>query len=164
MFGENVRIGYGVVIEQGCEIGDNTLIAHHTVLRPNTKIGSDCTIGHLVVFEGETHVGGDVYIGSQSHITLGAFICDKVFIGPSVLTANTRNIVHGREIPLIVKGPTILRAARIGGGSHLFPGITIGTNALIGLGSVVTKNVPPMEIWFGNPATYRSMVKESELL
>ena len=79
-------------------------------------------------------------------------------------TSNTNKIVHGRDIPLKITGPHIKRAARIGSGVMLMPGVVIGENAQIGLGSVVTKNIPDNEVWFGNPAVFKRYVKVEELL
>ncbi len=164
-FGKNVRLGYGVVIEKNCKIGDNTFIGHHTVLRPETKIGNNCVIGHLTVFEGESIIIGDsVLIHAQCHITSDTIIEDDVFIGPSTVLINTKRIKHGRNFDLKITGPIVRRAARIGGSVLLIPGVEIGENSLIGAGSVVTKDVPPREIWFGNPAIKRGNVPEDEII
>ncbi|MEJ2251016.1 MAG: DapH/DapD/GlmU-related protein [Candidatus Lokiarchaeota archaeon] len=133
-FGDNVKLGYGVVIEEGCEIGDNTFIGHHTVLRPGTKIGKNCTIGHLTVFEGDSKIGDRVLIHAQCHITKFVEIEDDVFIAPFFCGANTKKIKHGRDFPLKRYGYKIRRAARIGIGVLIFPGIEIGENSQIGVG------------------------------
>lgn len=163
-FGENVKVGFGTVIEKDCKIGNNTLIAHNCVLRPGTVIGDNCMVGHCTVFEGECTVGDRTLIHAQCHVTLGTVIEEDVFIGVMVTFANTRNIVHGRKIPLILEAPTVRRAARIGCNVSLTPGVKIGTNAFIGMGSVVTKNIPAGEMWFGNPAKYIKKVPQNEWL
>jgi len=163
-FGKNVRLGYGVVIEKDCKIGDNTFIGHHTVLRSGTKIGNDSVIGHLNVFEGKCLIGDRVLIEPQCHITLDAIIEDDVFIAPFFCGANTKKIKHRRDFDLKITAPIIRRAARIGIGVLLLPGVEIGENSMIGVGSVVTKDVPPREIWFGNPAIKHGNVPEDEIL
>jgi len=163
-FGKNVRLGYGDVIEKDCKIGDNTFIGHHTVLRPGTKIGNDCVIGHLTVFEGKCIIGDRVLIHAQCHITINVIIEDDVFIAPFFCGANTKKIKHGRDFNLKITGYTIRRAVRIGIGVLLLPGVEIGENSMIGVGSVVTKDVPPREIWFGNPAIKHGNVPEDEIL
>ena len=163
-FGKNVRLGEGVVIERGCRIGDNTIIGHYCVLRPNTYIGKDCVIGHMTVFEGECEIRDRVLIHAQCHITKDVLIENDVFIAPFFCGANTKRIVHGRNFPLEITGYTICRAARIGIGVLVLPNIIIGENAQIGVGSVVTADVPPREIWFGNPAKYIGNVPEDEIL
>lgn len=163
-FGKNVRIGHSVVIEKECKIGDNTIIAHHCVLRPQTIIGKDSLIGHLTVFEGNAVVGDRVTIHAQCHVTKESVIEDDVFIAPFFCSGNTARITHGRPYPLVIDGVKIRRAARIAIGVITLPGVEIGHNALIGAGSIVTKNVPPMQIWYGSPAIMRGYVPLDELL
>jgi acetyltransferase-like isoleucine patch superfamily enzyme len=163
-FGTNVRIGHGVVIEKDCIIGNNVFIGHHTVLRPKTIIGDDSIIGHLSVFEGECIIGDRVLIHSQCHITKDVIIEDDVFIAPFFCGANTARIVHGRNYPLQISGYHIGRAARIALCVSVAPGIIIGENALIGVNANVTKNVPPRQIWYGNPARFQGHVPAEEIL
>jgi len=163
-FGENVKIGFNTVIEKDCKIGSNTIIAHNCVLRPGTVIGDNCVIGHCTVFEKNYTIGNRTLIHAQCHITLGTVIEEDVFVAVMVTFANTRNIVHGRNFPLVLEAPIVRRAARIGCNVSLTPGVEIGTNAFIGMGSVVTKNVPAGEMWFGNPAKYIKDVPENEWL
>ena len=164
IFGNNVRIGEGVVIEKGCMIGDNTLIGHHVILRPDTIIGNDCIVGHLSVCEGKTTLGNRVTVHDQSHLTMGITIEDDVFIAPCFCGANTPRITHGRNFPLVLESYRIKRAARLGIGVLLLPGVVIGENSLIGAGSIVTCDVPDKEIWFGCPAVKQGNVPHEEWL
>ncbi|KKM96431.1 hypothetical protein LCGC14_1178100 [marine sediment metagenome] len=164
ILGKNVRLGYGIITEKDCEIGDNTFIGNYVILRPETKIGNNCSIGHHTVIEGKTTIGNRVSIHTLCHITSYMVIEDDVFIGPCTLLTNTKRIKHGRNFPLIETGSMIKRAARIGGGVTVLPDIVIGENALIGAGSVVTKNIPPREIWFGNPAIKHGIIPKEEVL
>jgi len=164
IFGANVSVGEGVVIEHGCSIGSDSIIGHHCVLRPGTVLGRNCVIGHLTVFEGDSLIGARVLIHAQCHITKGVIIEDDVFIAPFFCGANTSRIVHGRDYALETNAYVIKRAARIAIGVIVLPGIVIGENSLIGAGSVVTHNVPDGEIWFGNPATKHGSVPKNELL
>lgn len=163
-FGKNVRVGFGTVIEEGCEIGDNTIIGHHCVLRPKTIIGSKCLIGHGGVYEGDTTIGNHVVIHAQCHLTKYVTIEDDVWIGMGVIFTNTKTIVHGRKIPLVFEKPIVRRGARIGAGTSLVPGVEIGENSFVGMGSLVTKDVPAKEMWFGRPAKYVKNVPENEWL
>lgn len=163
-FGRNVTLGEGVIIEEGCKIGNSTFIGHYTILRPDTKIGNNCRIGHLTVFEGNCIIGDRVLIHAQCHITKGVKIEDDVFIAPFFCGANTQKIKHGRNFDLEIDGYTIKRAARIGIGVLVLPGKVIGENAQVGVGAVVTKDIPSKEIWVGNPAKKLKDVPEDELL
>ena len=163
-FGKNVRIGAGVIIEEGSEIGDNSLIGNYVVMRSRTMIGQDSMIGHLTVCEGDTIIGDRVLIHAQCHITKGVIIEDDVFIAPFFCGANTSQIVHGRNYPLILNPYRINRAARIGIGVIVLPGITIGENAQVAAGSLVTKDIPAEECWQGSPAIFKKKVPREELL
>jgi len=163
-FGENVRLGHGVIIEEGCDIGHNTVIGHYVVLRPHTIIGRDCMIGHLSVCEGDTVIGDRTTIHDQSHITSHAFFEDDIFIGPCFCCINTLQIKHGRDFALVLNGPTIRRAARIGARVLIMPGLEIGENAQVGAGSIVTRDIPPRECWYGAAAKFMRMVPDNELL
>lgn len=180
--GKNVCIGRHTIIGEGCVIGDDVVIGHHTViedfciieartriwhgcfLRMQTEIGKDCMIGQHVTMEGWHEIGDRVRIGDQVHLAKETCIEDDVFLGPCVCTTNTKRIVHGRDYSVIYDAPVFRRACRIGGGAMFLPGVVVGKNALVGVGSVVTKDVPDGEIQFGNPAIFRGNVNSNEIL
>jgi len=163
-FGKNVRIGENVVIDEGCSIGDGVFIGHNTVVRSGVKIGAGSVIGHLVVINRDAEIGQKVTIYDQCHITTYTKIGDWVFIGPMVMFLNTRRISHGRGFKPELEGPEVGYAARVGSGSTILPGRKIGENAVVGAASLVIRDVPPRQIWFGNPAKYRSEVPADEIM
>ena len=156
--GNGTIIQVGAIIERGCIIGKNCRIGYHAILREGTIIGDNSIFGTLSASEGKNQMGNNVTIHSQCHITQDANIEDGVFIAPFFCGANTQRIVHGREFPLILEGYTIKFGARIGIGVNVLPNVTIGREALIGAGSVVTKDIPDFSIAFGNPAKVRGVV------
>jgi len=162
--GRNVKLGEGVIIEEGCKIGDNTIIGHHVIMRPHTVIGNNCMVGHLTVFEGDTTVGDRVTVHAQCHITSFTVIEDDVFIGPCFCCINTNRIKHGRDLELRLKGATIRRAARIGARTLMMPETEVGENAQVGAGSLITKNIPTKECWFGSPAIFKRLIPSEEYL
>jgi UDP-2-acetamido-3-amino-2,3-dideoxy-glucuronate N-acetyltransferase len=164
--GKNTRIEPTAIIQEYCTVGDDCFIGHYTVMRPNTRIGNRTKIGHLIVFEGDTVIGDDCIIQSQCHITKGAIIEDKVFLGPGTIGINDIKMVHLRRggKPFIPNAFLIKRGARIGSGVILSPGVTIGKNAVIGMGSIVTRDVEENEIVYGTRAQARGIVPESERL
>ena len=147
-FGENVKIGWGVVIDENVVIGDNVFIGHNTVIRSGVTIGSGSIIGHLVMIESDTSIGNKVTIQSQCHITKYAKISDQVFMGPMAMCINTKNISHGRGYRPKLQGPKIGYGARIGSGAILLPGSEIGQNAVIGAGAIVNGKVPDNKIYY----------------
>lgn len=157
--------GQFCVIFPDVTMGEGTRLGNFVLIRSNTVIGDDCTIGSYVDIEGEVTIGDHVSLQSGCYITRGVVIEDEVFCGPRVITMNDKRISHRRSALTFVRSaPRIRRAARIGGGSVLLPGVTIGINAFVGAGSVVTKDVPDGAIVAGNPARVVGTVRPEELL
>ena len=162
--GESCKIGHNVVIEEDCEIGDNCFIGNSVVLRKGTKIGNNSVFSHLSVSEGNNQIGNNVTVHAQCHITQTVVIEDNVFIAPFFCGANTKRISHGRNFPVVMEGYRIKKGARIGIGVLVLPDVTIGVDCVIGVGSLVTKDVPDYSIAFGAPAEVKGVVPEHERL
>jgi acetyltransferase-like isoleucine patch superfamily enzyme len=145
-------------IVESNDIGDGTKIWHFVHIREKAKIGRNCNIGKSVYIDAEVEIGDNVKIQNFVSIYRGVKIEDDVFIGPSVTFTNDlypRAYIWSEQkiIPTLVK-----RGASIGAGSTILCGITIGEYALIGAGSVVTKNVPPFSLMYGNPARLKGFI------
>lgn len=157
--------GENCVIFKDVEIGIETRIGNFVFIRDNTLIGQSCIIGSYVDIEGDVRIGNFVSLQSACYITRGVIIEDEVFCGPRIITMNDKNICYRRpSLTYTCTAPRILRAARIGGGSMLLPGVTIGENALVGAGSVVTRDVPDKAIVAGNPARVVGQVPAKDLI
>ena len=157
--------GEHCVIFPNVQIGEGTRLGNFVLIRSDTRIGEACTIGSNVDIEGDAQIGDHVSLQSFCYITRGVVIEDKVFCGPRVTTMNDKRICHQRpSMKFMRAAPRILRGARVGGGSVLLPGVTVGENALVGAGSVVTKDVPDRAIVVGNPARVVGTVADEELL
>ncbi len=157
--------GEQCVIFPRVELGDGTRLGSFVLIRSDTLIGCDCVIGSNVDIEGEVTIGDRVSLQSFCYLTRGVVIEDDVFCGPRITTMNDKRMAYRRpEVPFVRAAPRILRAARVGGASVLLPGVTVGENALVGAGSVVTKDVPDRAIVVGNPATIVGAVPEEQLL
>ncbi|HPB56110.1 MAG TPA: DapH/DapD/GlmU-related protein [Candidatus Aminicenantes bacterium] len=157
--------GEHCVIFPDVTIGEGSRVGNFVMIRANTSIGEGCTIGSYVDIEGEVTIGHHVSLQSGVYITRGVIVEDEVFCGPRMITMNDKRICHRRPGLIFVRSaPRILRAARVGGGSVLMPGVTIGENAFVGSGAVVTKDVPDRAIVVGNPARIIGWVKAEELI
>lgn len=138
---------------QSENIGDGTVIWQFCVVLKNAVIGKNCNINCQVLVDNKALIGDNVTIKPGVQVWDGVILEDNVFVGPNVTFTNdlfpkSKNPDYKLEHTLIKKG------ASIGANSTLLGGITVGQNALIGAGSVVTKDVPANEIWIGNPAKF----------
>jgi acetyltransferase-like isoleucine patch superfamily enzyme len=146
------------IVEEGAKIGENTRIWHFAHIRENAEIGKNCNIGKSVYIDKDVKIGNNVKIQNFVSIYKGVEIEDDVFIGPSVTFTNDlypRAFIWGED--KIVK-TKVKRGASIGANSTIICGITIGEYAMIGAGSVVTKDVPPFGLVYGNPARLKGYV------
>jgi acetyltransferase-like isoleucine patch superfamily enzyme len=138
--GRNVQI-FAFVNLYGCEIGDGTKIGTFVEIQKGAKIGGRCKIGsHTFICEGVT-IESEVFIGHGV-----TFINDRY---PRATSATGQ---LQTEPDWCCQSTLVKRGATIGSGATLLGGITVGENAIIGAGSVVTKDVPPNVIVAGNPA------------
>lgn len=132
-------------------IGSDTNIWQFCVVMPDAVIGSNCNICANVVIENEVRIGDNVTVKSGVQIWDGVTIEDNVFIGPNVTFTNDR-YPRSKNSDWKLESILIKAGASIGANSTILPGITIGENAMVGAGSVVTKDIPAGELWIGNPA------------
>ena len=134
------------------EIGENTKIWHFAHVREKAKIGKSCIIGKSSYVDVDVVIGNNVKIQNFVSIYKGVVIEDDVFIGPSVTFTNDK---HPRAFlwddSRICK-TLVKKGASIGANSTIVCGISIGEYAMIGAGSVVTKDIPDHALALGNPA------------
>lgn len=164
LFGKGVKMGESVVIETCCVIGDNVLIGHNVVLRENTHVGHDSKIGHYASTEPGARIGNHVSIDKYAHIGRNCVVEDHVFFGFGSVPLDTRRISHGRSFGYKCDPPHIGWGARVGGNVTIMPGVDIGREALIGAGSVVTKDCEAYGIYIGSPAKKVGTVPDDERL
>lgn len=149
------------VITEGVEIGRDTLIGPFNFIREGTTIGDHCRIGPLNCFEGLLKIGNHVRIGTHCNFGFDTIIQDKVFIGGHTTGANDHKIAYLRGV-FEPTGYTIKKAARIGLGVIFMAGITVGEEALVGAGSLVTKDVKDYEVVYGVPAKHKGWINPEE--
>lgn len=164
VIGNNVIIGEGTVIEEGCKIGDNVFIGHFGVFRAGTTIGNDSKLSHYVSIEEGGTVGNNVNMGIRSHLTKNGIIEDWVFYAFDVACLNTRKIAYGRNYDARFEPSIIRYGARIGARTLIMPGVEIGREVLIGASSLVTRNCKPFGVYIGSPAKFVREVPLEERL
>jgi acetyltransferase-like isoleucine patch superfamily enzyme len=162
--GAGTIVSTGAVVFAGTKIGERVIVGDQSCVRERCAIGDDVVIGRGSLIENDTSVGALTKIQANAYITAYSLLEDNVFIAPCVVTTNDNFMGRTEERHELVKGPTIRRGARIGGGCVLLPGIEIGEEAFVGAGAVVIRDVPPRALVVGNPARQIREVPDEELL
>ena len=134
-------------------IPESTRIWQFCVIFPECTIGEYCNICANVVIENQVTIGNHVTIKSGVQLWDGVHLEDNVFVGPNVTFTNDLFPRSGNK-EYKMQQTRVCKGASIGANSTILPGVTIGEKALIGAGSVVTKDVPAGEVWLGNPAKF----------
>jgi acetyltransferase-like isoleucine patch superfamily enzyme len=151
IIGCNAVIRSHTVIYAGNIIGDNFQTGHGAMIRELNQIGRQVSIGTHSVIEHHIRIEDNVRIHSQAFIPEYSILEQECWIGPNVVFTNALYPLSP-EAKKNLKGPTICRRAKIGANSTILPGVIIGENALIGAGTVVTKDVAAGKVVVGNPA------------
>ncbi|HLX21063.1 MAG TPA: acyltransferase [Gaiellaceae bacterium] len=162
--GDGTIVSTGAIVFAGTRLGARVIIGDQACVRERVDVGDDVVIGRGVLVENDTIIGALTKIQAEAYITAYSTLEEQVFIAPCVVTTNDNFMGRTERRHELIKGPTIRRGARIGGGAVLLPGIEIGEEAFVGAGAVVTKNVGRGMVVVGNPARVMRQVNDDELL
>ena len=143
---------------QNINIPESTNVWQYCVVLAGAQIGENVNICSHCFIENDVKIGNNVTIKCGVQVWDGIAIEDDVFIGANVTFTNDK-YPKSKNSDWQLLSTVVKRGASIGAGSTLLPGLTIGENAVVGAGSVVTKDVPAGEIWVGNPAHFVRKVK-----
>jgi acetyltransferase-like isoleucine patch superfamily enzyme len=162
VLGEGVTVCAGAVVYAGSRIGAGSIIGDQAQVRERTVIGSGSVIGRGAGIDNDVVIGDRVKIQSQVYITGFSVVEDDVFVGPCTMTTNDDFMGrHGPDFQL--RGATLRRACRIGGGTVIVPGVEVGEEAFVAAGAVLTKDVPPRTAVMGVPGRPFRQVADEEL-
>ncbi len=164
VLGDGTIVSTGAIVFAGTTIGARVILGDQSCVRERVTIGDDVVVGRGSLVENDTTIGALTKIQADAYITAYSTLEDNVFIAPCVVTTNDNWMGRTEQRFGNVKGPTIRRGARIGGGAILCPGVEIGEEAFVGAGAVVTKDVPPRVVVVGSPARILRDVPAEELL
>ena len=162
--GTGTIVSTGAVVFAGTTVGERVIVGDQSCIRERCTIGDDVVLGRGSFVENDTSVGALTKIQAHAYITAYSLLEDNVFIAPCVITTNDNFMGRTEKRHELMKGPTIRRGARVGGGAVLLPGIEIGEEAFIGAGAVVVRDVEARALMVGNPARRLREVPEEELL
>lgn len=149
-------------VDKGSSIGDGTQIWHFSHVMKGARIGKNCKIGQNVVIAGHVRIGNNVKIQNNVSVYDNVTLEDNVFCGPSMVFTNINNprSKYPQNTPDKYKHTVVKEGASIGANATIVCGHTIGSNAFIGAGSVVTKDVRDYALMYGNPARLKGWMCE----
>jgi len=164
VIGDGTRILAGAVVFAGSRLGRSVIVGDQACVRERCELGDDVVVGRGSLVENDTTVGARTRIQANAYVTAYSRLEEDVFIAPCVVTTNDNFMGRTARRLELVRGPTIRRGARIGGGAVLLPGIEVGEEAFVGAGAVVLRDVPPRAVVVGNPARQIREVAAEQLL
>lgn len=147
-------------IGKGVKIGSNVRIWHFVYVGDRTIIGDETTIGSLTHIDRDVKIGKKCMIAGMVYIPPLTEVEDNVFIGPGATLTNDRFPKGGGNVQTRLIGVKVKRDATICAGAMIRAGVTIGNNSVVGMGALVTRDVPPNTVVYGNPAKPRGTREE----
>ena len=161
--GDGTVISTGAIVFAGATVGAGCIVGDQSCIRERVDMADNCILGRGSLIENDTTVGKGTRIQAEAYITAYSTLEEDVFIAPCVVTTNDNFMGRTERRKKLMKGPTIRRSARVGGGAVICPGVEIGEEAFVGAGAVVTKDVPARKLVVGSPARVLRDVAEDEL-
>lgn len=162
--GDGAVVSSGAIVFAGATLGARVIVGDQACVRERVTVGDDVVIGRGALVENDTTIGALTRIQAEAYITAYSTLEEQVFVAPCVVTTNDNFMGRTEKRLELMRGPTIRRGARVGGGAILCPGVEIGEEAFVGAGAVVTRDVPPRVVVVGNPARVLREVSADELL
>ena len=148
VIGARANLRSGTVIYEATTIGDDFESGHGVIVREENTIGDRVEVWSHSVVDYGCQIGSDVKIHTSVYVAQFTVLEDDVFLAPGVIIGNDKYPLSGAPL----EGPVIRRSARVGVNSTILPGVEIGAGALVGAGSVVTRDVPEGAVVYGSPA------------
>jgi len=150
------------IVDEPVEVGAGTKIWHFSHISAGVKIGDNCKLGQNVFVQNNVKIGNNCKIQNNVSIYGGVELEDYVFCGPSMVFTNVLNprCKYPQETADKYVKTLIREGASLGANSTIVCGITVGKNAFVGAGSVVTKDVPDYALVYGSPAKIRGWLCE----
>ncbi|MBA2296004.1 MAG: N-acetyltransferase [Actinobacteria bacterium] len=164
VLGAGSVVSTGAIVFAGTTVGERVILGDQSCVRERVMIADDVVVGRGSLVENDTSIGARTKIQAGAYVTAYSTLEDDVFVAPCVVTTNDNYMGRTDKRLELLRGPTIRRGARVGGGAILCPGVEIGEEAFVGAGAVVTRDVPPRAVVVGSPARVIREVPDEELL
>jgi len=158
-----VVVGTNAIVFAGSQVGARSIVGDQAFVRERTTIGPETVIGRATGVDNDVSIGARVRIQSQAYVTGYSLIEDDVFFGPCAMTTNDDTMARHPKGETL-RGATLRRACRVGGGAVLLPGVEVGEEAFVAAGAVVTSDVAPRKVVMGVPARMVRDVPDEDLL
>jgi acetyltransferase-like isoleucine patch superfamily enzyme len=162
-FNGPIKIGLGVIIEGNVIFAGENFVGHRAIIRPNCYIGFGSEIRINAWLAPDCTIGNYSVIYNYANLAMGTKVGSYVYFGVHSITTNAHDIVLHRNRVFVPDHVVIKDGARIATNVTIAPGLCIGRNSLIGMGSNITKDVGDGEIWFGNPAQKKGLVDINDI-
>lgn len=161
--GERVTICAGAIVLAGATIGDEAIVGDQSFVRERSTVGPSSLVGRGAVVDNDVTIGARVRLQTGVYITGYSTVEDDVFVGPFAMSTNDDTMAR-HDDSYALRGATLRRACRIGGGVVLTPGVEVGEEAFVAAGAIVTRDVPAQTVVMGVPARIVREVPEDDLV
>jgi UDP-2-acetamido-3-amino-2,3-dideoxy-glucuronate N-acetyltransferase len=163
VIGDGAAICAQAIVFASARIGAGSIVGDQAFVREHTTVGEGTVVGRGTAVDNNVVIGDRVRIQTSVYITGFSVVEDDVFVGPCAMTTND-DTMNRHDDGYQLRGATLRRACRIGGGVVLTPGVVVGEEAFVAAGAVVTADVPPRGFVMGVPGRVVRQVADADLL